>query len=439
MSLKHMNSRWARWRLGKQACACSMLLMLSVSLSQAQSQTPAQVQVQAQAQAQAITLAQLFEQAWALQAEAAAAPARREAVQARRQQAARWTADAVSVEISTKTDGLSGRAQGSREYEIGLQIPLWLPGERARSQALAGAEQAALDSRLLAARWRLAAQVREAWWQWQLQQQELALAADRLQAATQLSRDVARRVAAGELARADQHQSESARLAAELASQQAQLTLQQARQKLLALGLQPSQRLAEQGEAALAAEPVPGEAVLPMHPALAELSDKLGLSERASALLKAQDRANPALRLATTRERGGMGEPFNQTLTLGLSIPLGSAPAQPSRLANAQAEQIEARAHLQQQESQLRSEIEQARLALQSAQTQSELAAQRAALAQQTRGFYAKSFALGQSDLPQLLRVEQEAFEAQRQSALASLRLQQAQSFLRQALGYLPA
>ncbi|MBB4844476.1 cobalt-zinc-cadmium efflux system outer membrane protein [Paucibacter oligotrophus] len=422
MFTTNLKSRWARWRPGRQALACGTLLMLAISPSHAEPQP--------------IGLAQLFEQAWALQAEAAAAPARQQAVAARRQQAQAWTADALSLELAAKTDRFGGQNQGSREYELGLQIPLWLPGERGRSQALAEAEQGALDSRLAAARWRLAAQVREAWWQWQLQQQDLALAAERLQAATQLSRDVARRVAAGELARADQHQAESTRLAAELESQQAQLASQQARQKLLALGLQPAQRLAEQGEAL--PEPRPDEAVPPEHPALQELRDRLGLSERAHALLQTQDRANPALRLSSSRERGGFGEPFTQTLTLGLSIPLGAAPAQRSRLANAQAEQLEARALLQQQELQLRGEIAQARLALQSAQSQAELAAHRAALAQQTRGFFAKSFALGQSDLPQLLRVEQDAFEAQRQSQRAGLRLQQARSELRQALGLLP-
>ncbi|WP_197046933.1 TolC family protein [Paucibacter sp. KBW04] len=427
----NLKSRCARKRLGRQAFACAALsLMLGVSLSRAE--------------AQPITLSQLFEQAWTLQAEAAAAPARQQAVAARRQQAQAWTADAPSVELAAKTDRFIGQAQGSREYELGMQIPLWLPGERGRSQALAEAQQGALDSRLAAARWRLAAQVREAWWQWQLQQQDLALATGRLQAATQLNRDVARRVSAGELALADQHQAESARLAAELDLQQARLGAQAAHQQLLALGLQPGQslaELAEPSEASLEAStaPEPSEAVPPEHPALAELRDKLGLSERASALLKTQDRANPALRLATTRERGGFGEPFNQTLTLGLSIPLGSAPAQRSRLANAQAEQLEARALLQQQEMQLRAELAQARLGLQSAQAQADLAARRAALAQQTRGFFAKSFALGQSDLPMLLRVEQEAFEAQRQSQRAGLRLQQARSALRQALGFLPS
>ena len=47
---------------------------------------------------------------------------------------------------------------------MGLALPLWLPGERARKAALADAELQALDSRQRAAQLQLAATVREAWW-----------------------------------------------------------------------------------------------------------------------------------------------------------------------------------------------------------------------------------------------------------------------------------
>jgi hypothetical protein len=43
-----------------------------------------------------------------------------------------------------------------------VAIPLWLPGERGRSQALADAEGRAIESRTTAAQLRVAATVREA-------------------------------------------------------------------------------------------------------------------------------------------------------------------------------------------------------------------------------------------------------------------------------------
>ena len=83
-----------------------------------------------------LTLQALFEQAWQRQPEAQSAALRREAVQATRSVAAAWTAEPVALELSTKTDR-PGSNQGSREAEVGLALPLWLPGERARKAALA--------------------------------------------------------------------------------------------------------------------------------------------------------------------------------------------------------------------------------------------------------------------------------------------------------------
>ena len=59
-------------------------------------------------------------------------------------------------------------------------------------------------------------------------------------------------------------------------------------------------------------------------------------------------------------------------------------------------------------------------------------------LARESRGFFDKSFRLGESDLPTRLRIELEAVEAERQNARARIELAAAISALRQALGLLP-
>ena len=65
-------------------------------------------------------------------------------------------------------------------------------------------------------------------------------------------------------------------------------------------------------------------------------------------------------------------------------------------------------------------------------------AEKRAQLARESRGFFDKSFRLGESDLPTRLRIELEAVEAERQNARARIELAAAISALRQALGLLP-
>ena len=112
------------------------------------------------------TLRAAFEAAWARQPEAQALTARRDAARAQQQAARSLTPEPVAMELSTKTDRLN-RNLGTREYEIGVAIPWWLPGERGRSQALADAEGRAIESLTTAAQLRVAATVREAWWTWQ--------------------------------------------------------------------------------------------------------------------------------------------------------------------------------------------------------------------------------------------------------------------------------
>jgi cobalt-zinc-cadmium efflux system outer membrane protein len=62
----------------------------------------------------------------------------------------------------------------------------------------------------------------------------------------------------------------------------------------------------------------------------------------------------------------------------------------------------------------------------------------RARLAIENRGFFEKSFRLGETDLPTRLRIELEAFEAERQASRAQINLAQSISAYRQVLGLLP-
>ena len=65
-------------------------------------------------------------------------------------------------------------------------------------------------------------------------------------------------------------------------------------------------------------------------------------------------------------------------------------------------------------------------------------AERRARLAVENRGYYDKSFRFGETDLPTRLRIETEAFEAERALGRARIALAQGISQWRQALGLLP-
>lgn len=378
----------------------------------------------------ATTLRDVFEAAWERQPDARAAAARRQAAEAGRAATQRLTAEPAALELQSKT-GRSGSA--GREYEAAVAFPLWLPGERTRAASLADAQLEAVELRVRAARLRLAGTVRDAWWALKRSEVELAAARDRVASARQLAADVTRRVQAGDLARADQHQAESAVAQAEAAVAEADSARASAEGTLRGIVL-----AAPAPGAPAVPEPTPASTTTPEHPVVAEAKSRALVARRTMELTSTQRRANPELTVGASRETGGAGEPSVQSLIVGIRVPFGGGPRQDARAATAHAEALEAEAVADVEQNRVTSEATAARARLQAAQVQVQAAERRARLAAETRSFYDKSFRLGESDLPTRLRVELEAAEAHRALARSRVEAAAAVSQLRQALGLLP-
>ena len=392
-----------------------------------------------------ITLRDVYEAAWARQPEAAALAARLDAVRAAQQSARAWTPEPAALEVVSKTDRLN-RNQGLREIEVGVAVPLWLPGERGRSQALADAEGRAVDSRLAAAQLRVAASVREAWWSWQRARAEAVTARAQQANAGRIAADVARRLKAGDLARADQHQADGAVAAADAAVAQADAAALAAGLSVRALTAWPVSAAVGKPNAAAEAEAEPEPPLLDSgpptdtdsHAELAALKDKAAVAESTVALAATQSRAHPELTLATARDRSAFGEPHSQTVTVGIRLPFGGGPRHAARTASARADVVELQSQIVLERARLDSERHAARARTEALRVQLTAAERRAALARESRGFFDKSFRLGETDLPTRLRIEAEAADAERQAARARIELAAAISAWRQALGLLP-
>jgi cobalt-zinc-cadmium efflux system outer membrane protein len=426
-------TRTKAWLLRASVAAAMAACSLATQAQTATANMPPPVTASATSP---LSLRQAFEAAWARQPEAMALQARRDAARAQQSAAKAWTPEPAALELSNKTDRL-GSNQGAREFEVGVAVPLWLPGERSSSAALADAEGAATESRATAAQLRVAATVREAWWQWQRAWIEVGTARDQLENARLIAADVARRAKAGDLARADQHQADGAVASAEASVAQAEAGLAAARQQLRALaGAAP----ASSGAGDALAEPAPDAAAaeLESHAALQELKARAAVAEKTAALAATQSRANPELILATTSDRGTYDEASRQTITLAVRIPFGGGPRFEARSANARAEATEIQAQLALERERLSAEREAARVRVEASRTQLAAAERRAQLARESRGFFDKSFRLGETDLPTRLRIEAEAAEADRQAARTRIELSAAISAWRQALGLLP-
>lgn len=390
-------------------------------------------------------LADAFSRAWSRQPAAHGQFLRQQASTAAEAAAGQWLATPPSLALAQRTDRLN-RNRGATEREVGLALPLWLPGERPAAQGVARAESGVLAGQLSYERWQLAGGVRQAWWRWLAAEQEMALVASRLEAARQLADDVGQRVAAGDLAPADGNLAGGALAVAEAALAESQQTLLDVRHTLRALlgylpplaVVQPERPLAQVTTANLFADDVDRPIWLSRHPAVQMLEQQAELARQQLALRRSQDRERPELSVSTRVDQALRGEPSEQTWTLALRLPLSSGVRQQGQLAIANAALIEA----QQQLSLLRETLP---LAADSAHAQWQAATaagrayrERARLAARNRADYATAFRLGEIDLPTRLRAEQEAIEAERRLLRAGIEQAQRWSDYRQALGLLP-
>lgn len=393
----------------------------------------------AHAQTAAPTLAQALDAAWALSPAARSQASRQTALDARARAADSYLAGPPALTLRQSTDrrlfGV-GASQGFSEREAELSLPLRTPVIRSASVLQIAAERSHYTSQQASAKLQLAGELRELAVSAALATLERDLAVRQLADAQTLLRDVQRRVQAGESPRIDS-------LQASAAEKQAAQQLAQAQNALAAV---QTQWQALTGGMALAApensasESAAGSlgSALPEHPAISAAQTHVSASRAQLALAEADRSDPPELGLGITRERERRGDAAQSTLQLALRIPLGGDNRNAPRLASARAEVASAEAQLDAARRQLQADTAVAQAGLQTARQNQVLAAERAAFSREAQALLAKSYRLGESDLPTRLRQARDTFEAELALARAQEETQRALARLNQALGLLP-
>lgn len=371
-----------------------------------------------------------LEAAWNRQPAAKAASARDNELAAKRDAATALFPEPPSVNLGYRTDQ-ANQNSGVRELEGVLSLPLWTPATRGAAQTLAQAETEQFGSSLRSQRWRLAGEVREAYWQARLAITEQELAQRKVDEALALATDVERRLKAGDLARADLNQARAAEQLARASLADTRTRAYRATQSFFVLtGLKTLS-----GDT----EPVAvGSRELEAHPQL-QASDHATVTARAKlAQALAATRDPPEIEVGMRRERAAFGEPYANSVIVGIKIPFATDGRNQPRITAANAEFIETQAAQSLERQKLAADIEAAEVELEQARQIEQLAAERFRLAADTQALYAKAFALGELDLPYRLRAESERFDAELALTRARIEVGRAISRLNQALGILP-
>jgi outer membrane protein, heavy metal efflux system len=372
------------------------------------------------------TLREATEAAWSLTPQVRAARQRQIEFDARGRAAASFLAGAPSVTLSHRSDRI-GSNGGLRETEAEWSAPLWWPGVRNATAVHVDRDRAAFDRQQHLSKLRVAGEVRDLAGLTALAEIELDVAARKVEEAKLLAADVGRRVKAGDSARVDQLQADSVVQQSVSALTQAKATLARLHAEWRALtGLQ---HMAALGEAP--ADPGESAAVAAAQSTVRAAQAKLQLTSI--------DRRDPfEVALGVTRERATFGAGNDRSMTLSIRIPLGSESRNAALLAGARAELDAAQAEAEAVQRSTDAQRQAAAGELEAARQAEAATAQRASAAAEVQMLIAKSYRLGESDLPTRLRAEAERFEAERAHARALVETRRAISKLNQSYGILP-
>ena len=379
---------------------------------------------------QAETLRDVFEKTWANSPQGKTVVAKREEATASRTVAESLFPGTPRVGIAQRTDRWNDDL-GNEESEIGVSVPLWLPGQKSARLAVAEADGDENQRSIAATRLAVAGELRAALWSLYLAQSEAAVAGERVEAAVKLETDVARRVKVGEIARSDlllvKQETSSARAAAAEAKSRVLRNTQRYRV------LTGSDRLPDNPQ-----EPVMVAATDDLHPRLAAGQ---AIAERARAGMKlAQEsrRDAPSIGVQYRRERDASGAIPRDSVGFAITIPFAGEVRNAPLIASANTALIQADAQYQRLLAEVDAEVKEAEAQLESTRIGAELAFDREQAAAERLTLMRRAFELGETSLVELLRAQTQATEACIELGRSRARLSAAQANLNQARGITP-
>lgn len=377
------------------------------------------------------TLLQALDAAYARSPQLQVLQARREQVSALHGSAASPIADNPAVLARYQTDRIA-TDQGLREYEAGVALPLWRPGQRGAQRALADTAGTALDRSVAALRLEVAGQVREAIWNAALAENNAALARREWETARALERDVQRRVELGESARTDLLLARDETLRRQRIHLQAQAELAQGRSQYRSItGFDSLPRL--RGERRTGVGEITGE-----HPLIAAAEADAGEARARVAAVREGAAGSPELVLTGKRQRGAVGQDYVDSLDVTFRVPFGVAAHTGPRVSEAARAASEAQAERDALVRRLALALQEAGQALDATESALLIAEEQNRLAQENLRLARTAFAVGETDLVGLLRVQSLAFAAQRGAQELGLLRQRAVARYNQAAGALP-
>ncbi len=352
-------------------------------------------------------------------------------LEARQIQAKSFLPSSSSLVLRNQNDQLTSR-RGETEWEFGVDIPIWLSGQRKAREAIAAASELNLNNDKQSIQLQLAGMVRDALWDINLMQGLATIAKLKFEALRQLQSDVEKRVKLGDLAQKDLLIAQTETLQAEAENINAEAEFQHA--KFRYINLTGLKIIPQEFTEIKSVKTNLDES----HPALHDAKGKVTLSNELRNLAQIETRENPTLTLGARSLRGAFDNQYNDSIGLTLRIPLQSETRNAPLRASAEMNYAESQVNLSQLNILLTAAMHEAERNLEVSSMQLEVLTKQNNIAQQNLNISRKAFQLGELDLSDLIRIQTQTFNTER--TLKNQQVQQLWNIARynQAVGELP-
>ena len=340
-------------------------------------------------------------------------------------------ADDPSVTIGHYSDRVHA-SEGLQEWEAGVDFPIWLPGQREARRQASERQRQLVGSSESSLKLHLAGIVREILWDISLRRNQVSVAEQEWNVVKKLEKDVKKRVELGDLARSDLILSQQESLSKEAAWRVAYQEYRHAQHRYdMVTGLSMLPKNIE--------EPVIKDLTINMdHPLLKESHDKVVKSTAERDLMIIEKRDNPSLFLGSRREKGASNEDYVDAIGISLNIPFGLESHSQPKLTKAEVSLSESRSQMEILHRELKMAIQDASRELSATTEQYGFAKRQNELSKKNLDMSRKAFALGETSLLELIRVQSQAFTIDRHMHQKHLEMGLQTARLNQAKGMIP-
>lgn len=413
-------------RLGRAAICSLLLIVVSVSAATLPSHEHVALPVD-----DTLSLSAAIDIAYTRYPTTVEIQARNEQANAWKDRGASWLADRPFLTLRYQSDQW-GSDKGLDEQEAGIVLPLWSWGGRSAVQTLGATMSAEAAAAEQAVRWEVAGFVRRALWNIALAENDHELSEQALEVAERLTKSVRRRHELGDVALSDVLNAESFYLEA------------QTRLIEVSAALLDAERIYRSVTGMERRPPFSGELVsdrhdvVPDHPALAFANSELKRAEASLLVARETAATGTSLLVGARRERPALGDVYDDSIGLTLSIPFGGSSSRRTEISAASRVAASARAAQAEQERALTMALHEAAHSLNVVRENIVTATDRMKLVERHQVMGLSAYEKGELDLFDLLKLQATALDAKRQVTRLIIDEKRQAALYNQAVGILP-